>query len=594
VACPCAKIWLKIRLFTPCGKISDELTHKQNKIWGLLSLSPYLCRMSQKAYGINPWVVMAVFTVLVGPFALSFHMHYPDEMYYTDAAVKMLQNGDYLTTYLGSGELRFKKPILTYWAVLAGFKLFGVTPFASRIFFLIAGAATVGLTYLLSKTLFADRRIAGISALIMAANPVLIFSATRSIPDVLLVLTMTASAVGFAGLIRFGNDAPKKYLWILYISLALAFEVKGLPAAALGALGFGVLLLNPWNRIQWKTILYYPAILLGIFISLFWFGAMWKIHGPSFLDGFLHDQVGTRVTSRFLLILQNGLLAFLLLNVMFLPWVFFGLKKSKETLQKLWGQNPAFFIFAVVWTLAILGMGALTSKFYERYLLPVAPVIAVWIGWFLIEAKFEIRKNGLKIALAVLLILNFIVALFSLWLNFKTTFEFWIWVQIAFGLLVLVYLIRLFSLGEKLPKAISYSILLLFYFVSTATFRISLPDQGQQIHKFVTENQTLKDQQIAFIGNLHVSSKIRIGLGPYYNLVDLPREGWEERLNLFSNLIIEDKLLQKVDTSQYQIITTMVNWNSKAIPDLLLAAGSPEFESLLLENGKIYFWLEKK
>ena len=127
---------------------------------------------------------MLVYCVLVGPFALQFHMHYPDEIYYRDAAVKMLQNGDYLTTYLGSGELRFKKPILTYWAVLAGFKLFGVNEFGSRIFFLLAGAATVGLTFLLAKKLFRNVKIAGLSALIMAANPVLILSSGRSIPDV--------------------------------------------------------------------------------------------------------------------------------------------------------------------------------------------------------------------------------------------------------------------------------------------------------------------------------------------------------------------------------------------------------------------------
>ena len=88
----------------------------------------------------NPWVLLLLFCGLVGPFALDFHLHYPDEIYYRDAAVKMLQTGDYLTTYLGSGELRFKKPILTYWAVLAGFKLFGVHAFGSRIFFLLAGA----------------------------------------------------------------------------------------------------------------------------------------------------------------------------------------------------------------------------------------------------------------------------------------------------------------------------------------------------------------------------------------------------------------------------------------------------------------------
>jgi len=59
------------------------------------------------------------------------------------------------------GKLRFKKPILTYWAVLAGFKTFwGVTPFARGFSFLLPVPRTVGLTYLLSKTLFANRRIA--------------------------------------------------------------------------------------------------------------------------------------------------------------------------------------------------------------------------------------------------------------------------------------------------------------------------------------------------------------------------------------------------------------------------------------------------
>ena len=120
----------------------------------------------------NPWVLLLLFCGFVGPFALDFHLHYPDEIYYRDAAVKMLQNGDYLTTYLGSGELRFKKPILPYWAVLAGFKLFGVHAFGSRFFFLLAGAATVGLTYLLGKTVFGDRRIAGTAALISASNPI--------------------------------------------------------------------------------------------------------------------------------------------------------------------------------------------------------------------------------------------------------------------------------------------------------------------------------------------------------------------------------------------------------------------------------------
>ncbi len=347
---------------------------------------------------------MMAFAVLVGPFALDFHMHYPDEIYYRDAAVKMLQNGDYLTTYLGSGELRFKKPIGTYWAVLAGFKLFGVNEFGSRIFFLLSGALTVGLTFWLGKILFRNEKIAGISALIMAANPVLILSSGRSIPDVLLVLTMTISAMGFAGLLRDGDRAPKKYLWLMYVGLALAFEVKGLPAAALGGLGLLYLLTNPWQPVSWKTLVHIPSLLVSLVIALFWFVAMWQIHGPTYLDSFLEDQVGIRVASRILLIFQNGLLAFALLLAMFIPWIFFIIPKSKETLTKTWRENPAFFGFAILWGLAILGMGAMTSKFYERYLLPVAPVLAVWLAWEQAVRMEPIMSSSVAIAVFVIFI----------------------------------------------------------------------------------------------------------------------------------------------------------------------------------------------
>lgn len=553
-----------------------------------MSLPPY------KEYQINPWIVMAVFAILVGPFALSFNMHYPDEMYYTDAAVKMLQNGDYLTTYLGSGELRFKKPIGTYWAVIAGFKLFGVNAFASRFFFLVAGALTVGLTYWLGKIIFEDRKIAGLSALIIAANPVLIFSATRSIPDVLLVMTMTVSAIGFAGLIRFGNEVPKKFLYILYLSLALAFEVKGLPALALGGLGLVYMMANPWQRISLKTLIHIPSLLVSLFIALFWFVAMWQIHGPTYLDSFLEDQVGIRVASKLLLITQNGFLALAILVAIFVPWVFFAFPKAKETLRNTWKENPTFFGFVILWAIAILAMGAMTSKFYERYLLPVAPVLAVWLGWFLVRADFELRRNGLKIAVGFFLSLNLIILIFSFWLNVRMGSTLMIWLQLGFGILIFIYLGRLLLKDQKLAKALSYSMILLFFFASTATFQISLPDQGEQLKAFVLDQKIDPSEEIGFAGNLHVSSKIRIGLGTDFNMVDLPRQDWMNHLENYPNLILEDKLLAEIDSSAYDIKMASVHWDSKAIPDLLKTAGKPEFDSLLEQKGKRYYWLRKK
>ncbi|RAI95264.1 4-amino-4-deoxy-L-arabinose transferase-like glycosyltransferase [Algoriphagus yeomjeoni] len=543
---------------------------------------------------------MAAFAILVGPFALSFHMHFPDEMYYTDAAVKMLQNGDYLTTYLGNGELRFRKPIGTYWVVLAGFKLFGVSAFASRFFFLLAGALTVGATYWLAKLLFEDKKVAGISALIIAANPVLILSATRSIPDVLLGLTMTLSAVGFAGLMRFGDQAPKKYLWILYLSLALALEVKGIPAVALGGLGILYLLLNPWKRLSFRAFLHLPSIAVAIFIGLFWFVAMWQIHGPTYLDSFLEDQVGARVTSRYLMILKNGFLAVGILIAIFIPWILLVIPKFKESTRKAWAENAVFFGFALLWGLAILGMGAMTSKFYERYLLPVAPVLAVLLGWLLVKGEFEFRKLGLKISVWVFLFLCLIIGVFGFWINFQLGSSVWIYLQLGLGFSILIYLFQLTSKGEKLPKALSYSFLLLFFLLTTVTAKISLPEQGEQIEVFVSANEIDPKEEIGFIGNIHTSSKIRVYLGPDYYMTDLTGEKKltdEELLRKsteYNYLIVEDKYLPLIPKDSYTIHVGSVNWNSKQIPFLLQNLSNPAFDSLVKENGKIYYWLEKK
>jgi 4-amino-4-deoxy-L-arabinose transferase-like glycosyltransferase len=543
---------------------------------------------------INPWILMTAFAVLAGPFALNFHMHYPDEIYYRDAAVKMLQNGDYLTTYLGSGELRFKKPILTYWAVLAGFKLFGVNEFGSRIFFLISGAMTVGLTFWLGKILFRDEKIAGISALIMAANPVLILSSGRSIPDVLLVMTITLSAVGFAGLLRFGDDAPKKYTWVMYLGLALAFEVKGLPAAALGFLGLVYLLFNPWQRVSWRKLLNFPALTVSLFIALFWFVAMWQIHGPTYLESFLEDQVGIRVASRILLIFQNGLLASVLMIAMFIPWILLVIPGFKNVLVKCWKENAAFFGFSILWGLAILAMGAMTSKFYERYLLPTAPVMAVLLGWILVRGEFELRKTGLKIVTTLILFLAGLVLAAGIWLGLKGPTHGSVWIQIGLAIPIFAYLIFLINKEVKLPKVIAYAFLLIFFSLSTVTYHISLPHQGTQVRGLIDNSGVDPDVPIAFVGNLHAGSKIRMSLGPDFNLVDIEGAGWKEKGSKFPNLIVEDKFLDSLDSSGFEVRQASVNWDSKQIPDLLKLYGSLEFDSLLQSTGRKYYFLNRK
>ncbi|MFC0264566.1 ArnT family glycosyltransferase [Fontibacter flavus] len=538
------------------------------------------------------WLTILAFILLVGPFALSFHMHYPDEMYYSDAAVKMLQNGDIQTPYLGSEETRFKKPILTYWFVLAGFKIFGVTPFASRIFFLLAGALTIGFVFWASRVFFNDRKISNLAALIMASHPVLILSSTRSIPDVLLGFFMAMSTVGFIGFLKYGNSAPKKFHWLLFLGLALAFEVKGLPAAALGGLGILYLLLNPWQRIHIKKLVHFPSVLTAIVIASYWFVAMYWIHGATYLESFVEDQVGMRVASRFLLIGKNLLIAALLIIVLFVPWFIFGFKNTKSNTKKLFHEQPAFTGFVILWVIAILLMSAAVSKFYERYLLPVIPMTTIWVAWLLIRAAILERIKLLKSSLIFFLGLNIIVFLAGIFFNYFLPSTFWVWLQIAIFGSGIVYLFKTSQNNEKLTHSIALSVLLLFFGISISTFQISLPDAGQHIKTYARDKDIPKGSKIAFLGHLHTGSKIRIGLGPDYFMTDLNEGNFDERFSDYDFIIIEDKHLSRIPKENYQIELAALNWDAKHIGKMALSLLHGNSEEVKSETGKKFYWVK--
>ena len=92
-------------------------------------------------------------------------------------------------------------------------------------------------------------------------------------------------------------------------------------------------------------------------------------------------------------------------------------KNLKSTIQQAWKENPQFFVFAVLWGIAILEMGALTSRFYERYLLPVAPVLAVGMAWISVRGGVFERLRSIKIATLIFLVVVVVLIGFSIWIN---------------------------------------------------------------------------------------------------------------------------------------------------------------------------------
>ncbi|MBD3628147.1 phospholipid carrier-dependent glycosyltransferase [Cyclobacterium sp.] len=531
------------------------------------------------------------FLLLIGPFALDFHLHYPDEMYYTDAAIRMMQNGDFLTTYLGDGMLRFKKPILTYWFVLAGFNVFGVSALGSRIFFLLAGAAIIPLVYQIARLSSTNKKLPLWSAWIAATHPVVIFSSTRSIPDILLSLFMTFAALGVAGLIRYGKDAPKKYLWMLYLGIGLAFEVKGLPAAALGLIAIGYLWVNPWKPLPLKTLMHIPAMLTGIFIALFWFVAMYLKFGPVYLNSFLEDQVGMRVGSRIWLIARHFVFALVLMLVLFFPWFFFGIKKIKATSLAVFHENRVFIGFILVWVLSIILMTALVSKFYERYLLPVTPLAAIGLAWILLKKWPDGYPRGWASWTWLFIGLNALVLLVALFANIELGSPAWVFGQWVAGLLIVLMLVRGALKGRQPMVLQGISILLIFFNLSLLSHPLSIPHQGRQISTFLEKNPIPDGSHIAFLGHVHYGSKIRIGLGKEQQVKTFSR--LEDIPDSYPYIICDQTNKERLPADGYRIQLASLNWDPKYVDKMIAAILSGETEAEKLRWGKKYYWAEK-
>ena len=151
----------------------------------------------------------------------------PDEGYYTGTAVTMLAKDSIFVPYLGEDEIFLDKPPMIYWGIIVGLKLFGHSEFAVRFFHafcFIITSLTVGT---LSFSMFKDKRLAALSALIYATMVIPFIAANFVTPDTILTLWTTLSALCFFNSIK--HTGKTRVLWqmLLCAAVGLGFLAKG-------------------------------------------------------------------------------------------------------------------------------------------------------------------------------------------------------------------------------------------------------------------------------------------------------------------------------------------------------------------------------
>jgi len=334
--------------------------------------------------------VVVCLTVFLGILAFSFQgsrgIWQPDEGYYTGTAVTMMDKGSALIPYLGEDEIFLDKPPMIYWGIIAGLKIFGHSEFGARFFhglcFLLT-SLTVGA---LSYSMFRDKWLGVLSALIYATMIVPFVAANFITPDTTLTLWTTLSLLCFWKSMSSEGGVCAVWKMLLCAATGLGLLAKG-PAALLPCAGMFVFLMVRRKMLRFFVT---PWALGGVLVfavtGLGWY--VWvssKVPGASeyFFDNMVLGRLVTEKYNR-----NPGLAgALIYIPVLVfgsLPWSAIwlekrGLLKSALFSGQWWKslrERPAILLLVCCFFVPLLVLCAASSKL-GLYALPIFVPLAI-------------------------------------------------------------------------------------------------------------------------------------------------------------------------------------------------------------------------
>lgn len=297
-----------------------------------------------------------------------------DEGAFSEATREMLERGDFVTTYL-NGQLRFDKPILTYWLQALSVSVFGLDEFGLRLPSALAATAWIGAIMVFARQQ-ADAAT-GYAAALLAATSLGVTAIGRgATADALLNMLL---ALALFDMYRYLQQPAARYRRRAFLWIGLGLLAKG-PVALLipGAVSCAAFALHGkfalWSRAVLDPLGW--AILLGVAAP--WYVLEYQRHGEPFLEGFfmrhnvepflspLQGQGGGIFyylpVALLLLLPHSGLLLRVLpqarnwratpLDTFLWCWfgfvlVFFSLAGTKLPHYLLYGATPLFVLMAV-------------------------------------------------------------------------------------------------------------------------------------------------------------------------------------------------------------------------------------------------------
>ncbi len=300
-----------------------------------------------------------------------------DEPRFAEASREMRQRADFVVPFFNN-EPRYDKPPLTYWFQIASYRLFGENDFAAR--FPTAIAASLVAVVLLAWGASLQSGNAGWwAAAIFTLCLQTFVHGKAAVADMWLVLFVALAHWALWELLR--GSSARKFFWLFYISLALAFLAKG-------PIGWTPLLTaliarTFFSREKVRLHLVGGIVLMLALVCAWGIPALVRTHGDFFRIG-----IGKHVVGRSVATMEGhgpnsfatylALLPFYFLTVFasFFPWSL-KLPALWKNIRRARDANDNYLLTGA---LIIFAIFTLVKTKLPHYTLPAFPLLALLMG----------------------------------------------------------------------------------------------------------------------------------------------------------------------------------------------------------------------
>jgi len=317
-----------------------------------------------------------------------------NEAFYVETPREMMEHGTHLVPTFNY-QPRLNKPPLAYWLVIIAYRLGGVSVWSQRMVIAAFALATLLVVWQLAFRLTASRTAAWAAAAITALTPRIFVMGRRSVIDMVLLFSITATIYFFH---RYLEERRTRDLVWVGICLGLGFMDKGPVAVALPLIIAAVYLVwrREWPRAPWRAV----VLAAGAFalIALPWYVGLARTLSFDTIYRLLVVENFGRFTVEDFGPSRGPFYYLPIFLADFAPWSLLfvaGLALWRRHWPQLKEQDRSRLMLLLIWIAAPILFFSLSKNKQEYYILPSYPAAAIALAWLGQRLAGAVKPQGL-------------------------------------------------------------------------------------------------------------------------------------------------------------------------------------------------------